>query len=369
MLSEPQPVGGAERSAQTLLVGATAWDADNPYPRIINSELARLGVEVRELPLTDWLRSPDRRRVVISLHWLSHLFRPKSPITSSWSTTAYLALVFALKLRGAKFIWTFHNTHNHEQNHPRLEKLAQWLLIRLVDRVVCLTEFGARRIESSFGEGVSAKSAVIPHPTYGDYYGPRIEKGEAFTKLGLEPSGVHFLFFGRVNRYKQVPSLLTTFSSLDLPGAKLAVVGQAESDEYAASIADVAGSDPDIILRLERADDETVAAWFSVADWLVLPYTNTLNSGVLHLALTMGQPMILPDTPAFRSALTPDGTGVLWYHTGSGGLEGALRTASEMKPEEYRAHEAGVMAHAALRTPEMIAGQFRDLLVEVVQAK
>ncbi|MGF1618735.1 MAG: glycosyltransferase [Acidimicrobiia bacterium] len=369
MLSEPQPVGGAERSAQTLLVGATAWDADNPYPRIINSELARLGVEVRELPLTDWLRSPDRRRVVISLHWLSHLFRPQSPIVSSWSTAAYLALVLALKLRGARFIWTFHNTHNHEQNHPRLEKLAQWVLVRLVDRVVCLTEFGAQRIESSFGEAVSAKCAVIPHPTYGDYYGPRIDRGEAFAKLGLRRSGVHFLFFGRVNRYKQVPGLLTTFSSLDMADARLAVVGQAESDEYASFISDLAASDPDIILRLERADDEAVVAWFSVADWLVLPYTNTLNSGVLHLAITMGQPMILPDTPAFRSALTPDGPGVLWYHTEAGGLETALRGAAEMTPEEYRAHEAGVMAHAALRTPEMIAGQFRDLLVELVRAK
>ncbi len=369
MLSEPQPAGGAERSAKTLLVGATAWDADNPYPRIINAELAQLGVEVRETPLTDWLRSPDRRRVVISLHWLSHLFRPKSLVASSWSTSAYLALILALKLRGARFIWTFHNTHNHEQNHPRLEKFAQWVLLRLVDRVVCLTEFGVQRIESSFGKAVSAKCAVIPHPTYGDYYGPRIDRVDAFAKLGLEPSGVHFFFFGRVNRYKQVPSLLKTFSSLKVFNARLAVVGQAESDEYAAFIADMAGSDPDIILRLERADDEAVAAWFSVADWLVLPYTNTLNSGVLHLALTMGQPMILPDTPAFRSALTPDGPGVLWYNTGPGGLEDALRCAADMPQEEYRTHEAGVMAHAALRTPETIAGQFRDLLVELMRAK
>ncbi len=360
---------GAERSAQNLLVGATAWDADNPYPRIINSELERLGVEVRESPLTEWLRSPDRRRVVISLHWLSHLFRPKSSIAASWSTTAYLALVLALKLRGASFIWTFHNTHNHEQNHPRLEKLAQWVLVRLVDRVICLTEFGVQKIENSFGGAVSAKCAVIPHPTYGDYYGPRIERGEAFARLGLKQSGVHFLFFGRVNRYKQVPSLLTTFSSLSLSDARLAIVGQAESDEYASFIADAAGSDPSIILRLERAEDEAVAAWFSVADWLVLPYTNTLNSGVLHLALTMCQPMILPDTPAFRSALTPDGPGILWYHTGSGGLESALRAAAEMAPEEYRSHEAGVMAHAALRSPEIVAGQVRDLLIEVVQTK
>ena len=369
MFSEPQPAGGAERPAPALLLGATAWDADNPYPRIINSELARLGVEVRETPLTAWLRSPDRRRVVISLHWLSHLFRPKSPIASAWSTISYLALVLTLKLRGARFVWTFHNTHNHEQSHPRLEKLAQWVLVRLVDRVVCLTEFGAQRIESSFGEPISAKCAIIPHPTYGDYYGPRIDRGEAFAILGLKRSGVHFLFFGRVNRYKQVPSLLETFSALHIADAMLAVVGQAESDEYASFIADLAGSDPSIVVRLERVDDAAVTAWFSVADWLVLPYSETLNSGVLHLAMTMGQPMILPDTPAFRSAWSPDLPGVLWYHTGSGGLETALRGAADMPPEEYRTHEAGVMAHAALRAPEIVAKQFRDLLVELGQAK
>lgn len=368
MLSEPQPVGGTERSAHSLLVGATAWNADNPYPRLLNAELELLGVEISERPLTEWLRSPDRTRVVISLHWLSHLFRPKSSIVSAWSTFAYLSLVLALKLRGARFIWTFHNAHSHEENHPRLEKMAQWVLVRLVDRVVCLTEFGAQRIKRSFGDSIAAKCAVIPHPTYGDFYGPSLDKAEAIARLGLAPSGVHFLFFGRVNRYKQVPSLLETFSSLNLADAKLAVVGQAESDEYGSLIADVAGSDPDIILRLERVDDEAVSAWFSVADWLVLPYHNTLNSGVLHLALTMSQPMILPDTPAFRSTLSPDSPGVLWYRTGAGGLEAALKGAADMSPEEYRAHEAGAKAHAALRAPEIVATQFRDLLADVVRA-
>ncbi|MEX2133086.1 MAG: glycosyltransferase [Acidimicrobiia bacterium] len=369
MLSEHQPSGGTARPAQGLLVGATAWNADNPYPRLLNAELERLGVEISEKPLTGWLRSPDRKRVVISLHWLSHLFRPKSPIVAAWSTFAYLSLVLALKLRGARVIWTFHNAHSHEQNHPRLEKMAQWVLVRLVDRVVCLTEYGAQRIERSFGDSIAAKCAIIPHPTYGDFYGTRVDKAEAFANLGLERSGVHFLFFGRVNRYKQVPSLLKTFTSLDLADAKLAVVGQAESDEYGSLIADLAGSDPNIILRLERVDDPAVSAWFSAADWLVLPYHNTLNSGVLHLALTMSQPMILPDTAAFRSTLSPDRPGVLWYHIRAGGLEAALRGAAEMSTEEYRTHEAGVMAHAALRTPEIVAGQFRDLLAQVVQAK
>ena len=92
--------------------------------------------------------------------------------------------------------------------------------------------------------------------------------------------------------------------------------------------------------------DEDVADLVSASDWVVLPYREVSNSGVLLLALSYRRPVVAPAVPTLQEVLGPK-LARACYETGEpGSLERAIASAAMRSQEQdvweaYAADRAG----------------------------
>lgn len=327
-----------------VIVCATAYEGGNPYAEMLYDEVARLGYEVWRRRLVEVLfaHPPRDARLVVHLHWISHLVRDPSRLRAVWVTLKYVSLLTALRIRGARLVWTFHNDMAHEGRHRWLERVAQWWLVHvLVDRIILMSEGARVLLADRFSDGVVDRIRVVPHPTYETAYGPQRPKSEARERLDLDADARVLLFFGRVLPYKGVPELLEAFSAVSDSHARLVVAGECVDSELRQELLRGAAGDRRVILRLERIPDARVPLWFSAADWVVLPYRDVLNSGVLLLALTYRRPAIAPAIGAIPEVLYREESlaGLLYDQSQPGALASALRRALEISPQQRERYE------------------------------
>ncbi|MEM2124418.1 MAG: glycosyltransferase [Methanolinea sp.] len=150
------------------------------------------------------------------------------------------------------------------------------------DRDIVAASYGVRR----------ERITVIPHPLYDQY--PRVDKEKARESLGIAEENV-ILFFGLLRPYKGVKYLVRAFEELPDDVARdtrLLIVGEAWEDRE--SLARVRESPRrERITVVDRyVPDREVPLYFSAADMLVLPYTRASQSGVAHIAMAYGLPVV-----------------------------------------------------------------------------
>jgi glycosyltransferase involved in cell wall biosynthesis len=135
---------------------------------------------------------------------------------------------------------------------------------------------------------------VIPHGLYDQY--EKISPPEAREKLGLGGDHV-ILSFGLIRPYKGVPNLIKAFG--DLPGdvagrSRLLIVGEIWEDREAVMQAIGACRYRDRITLVDKyIPDDEVPLYFNAADVVVLPYLRASQSGVAHIAMTFGKPIVV----------------------------------------------------------------------------
>lgn len=134
--------------------------------------------------------------------------------------------------------------------------------------------------------------AVIPHGLYDQY--PILDKGQSKTILGVQNSFV-ILFFGLLRPYKGVSDLIRAFEKL--PGtiqdnAILLIAGEAWEDLESLEIINNSPLANRIYLKNRYIADEDIPIFFSAADLLVLPYTRASQSGVAHIGIAYGLPIL-----------------------------------------------------------------------------
>lgn len=136
---------------------------------------------------------------------------------------------------------------------------------------------------------------VIPHGNY-DHYGAAFRKEDAKAILKIDEPHV-FLYFGLIREYKGVPCLIEAFERMpaaERERARLLLVGEVweHKEELYKQIA--ASPARDRITLVDRyVPDGEVAKYFSAADVVVLPYTRASQSGVAHIAISYGKPLIV----------------------------------------------------------------------------
>ena len=79
---------------------------------------------------------------------------------------------------------------------------------------------------------------------------------------------------------------LDNFTNINLDDWVLVIAGKAIEKDLEKSIQDKVLKNPNVIFDNRYIPDEQVASFFEQVDRLVLPYQNSLNSGVLLLAKT-----------------------------------------------------------------------------------
>ena len=157
--------------------------------------------------------------------------------------------------------------------------------------------------ESNYGP-MDMRVALVPHGPYDQYRDlqesgdPGISAALAAVRTAPKSDGVvNLLFFGLIRPYKGLEDLLRVFNALPREEAErlwLTVVG--ETWEGCTEPAHLIATSPHadrITFVNEYVPDEVVGAAFAHADVAVLPYRRSSSSGILHVAMSWGLPIVV----------------------------------------------------------------------------
>ncbi|WP_456328047.1 glycosyltransferase, partial [Archaeoglobus sp.] len=128
----------------------------------------------------------------------------------------------------------------------------------------------------------------------------------AKEKLGIEENFV-ILFFGLLRPYKGVKYLVKAFESLPkevLEDSRLLIVGETWEDRETTKLIANSKYRNKITVVNRYVPDDEVSLYFSVSDVVVLPYTRASQSGVAHIAMAFGLPVISTYVGGLRESLS-----------------------------------------------------------------
>lgn len=342
-----------------MLASPARLGADgNPYVDQLNQALRDRGFDV----------APVSRRALVGRHDLVHVHWPEALVRwerggpmVTLDVVKVLGALWVARLRGARLAWTGHNLGPHEDAHPRLSAAYFRAFGAMTDLVLSLSDSGVEALQQEHPWLKRRRVAVVPHGHYRDVYGAPLPAAEARRTLGLPAAEPVFLLMGQIRAYKRVPELIRAFEASRSGGAQLLIAGSIADPALAAEVTTLAATGSGTVLRAGRVPAEEVATLHSAADVVVLPYatTSTLNSGAAILALSLGRPVVVPDSGTMHELAAMVGPG--WVHPCQGGPEEALRTAARAVHAD-RAEVPDLSALEWSRVGDMTASAFRELL-------
>ena len=329
--------------------------ADNPYQGLLYSAfrgVARLDMTSRPQLMRRFGIVP--RAEVLHFHWEDGSFWG---VTNDRVIRRRLTRVQRMLARhraqGGRLVWTLHNERPHREGerHEGFLALRRHLAAQ-ADMIHVHSEAARHLLLADWPQIDEARVEVIGHPSYVGVYAPA-NPAPAPVKAG---EGARLLFFGSLNAYKGVDTLIDCLGRDGLGGVvtRLTVAGSsilARRKVIREALADVAYP---VDLHMGRVPDNRVADLFrGGAEFCVLPYRHTLTSGVAHLALTFGLPVIAPAIGGMRETVPAAAQGLLYDPDAPDGLAQAIRRAAALSSDDYAAMSAACLTRSADTAPAL----------------
>jgi len=228
--------------------------------------------------------------------------------TSSVAHMQLLLKIFAGLLNKPKVIIEFHEVVDpfEESILPiRLySKITGKLLRKNLDAYITHSESDKELVAKRYSISPE-KIHVIPHGLY-DQYGKLLDIKEARRSLSIKDDFV-ILSFGLIRKYKGTPYLIRAFEQLPskiLEKSRLLIVGEIWEDRK--ELLDQIKASPyhdKITLVDEYVPDEKVNLYFSAADVVVLPYLRASQSGIAHIAMSFGKPVVVSEVGGLKESM------------------------------------------------------------------
>jgi glycosyltransferase involved in cell wall biosynthesis len=173
---------------------------------------------------------------------------------------------------------------------------------------------------------------VIPHGEYGLFASdPQMTRAKAREQLGLDPGKTWYLFFGHIDEYKgldvALKALARSSRDSDEGGqAGLIIAGNPGKDVFTAyaGIIEELGLGDRISLNLGHIPVDDIQLYFRAADVLLLPYRESSTSGLVHIAMGFGMPVIASDVGGLRVLVEESGAGIIVKPGDEAGLAAAM---------------------------------------------
>jgi glycosyltransferase involved in cell wall biosynthesis len=228
--------------------------------------------------------------------------------TSSVAHMQLLLKIFAGLLHKPKIIIEFHEVVDpfEESILPiRLySKITGKLLRKNLDAYITHSESDKELVAKRYSISPE-KIHVIPHGLY-DQYGKLLDIKEARRNLSIKDDFV-ILSFGLIRKYKGTPYLIRAFEQLPseiLKKSRLLIVGEIWEDRK--ELLDQIKASPfhdKITLVDEYVPDKKVNLYFSAADVVVLPYLRASQSGIAHIAMSFGKPVVVSEVGGLKESM------------------------------------------------------------------
>ena len=228
-----------------------------------------------------------------------------------WWTAAtlhtYLLLAVVARVAGLRVVIELHELQDPGEAGLALARsygrLGLRALLRLAHGCIVHSKSDQELFEANYGP-MDVRVALVPHGPYDQYrdlgesQDPAIVAATAAVREAPKNGDVvNLLFFGLIRPYKGLEELLNVFNALPREEAErlwLTVVG--ETWEGCTEPAQLIATSPHrdrITFVNEYVPDEVVGAAFAHADVAVLPYRRSSSSGILHVAMSWGLPIVV----------------------------------------------------------------------------
>jgi len=248
--------------------------------------------EIEKQELLDWYSPATWHRAVKSME------TSETCIFEWWTSSVahmYLVIGHALKRRNIPIILEYHEVVDTlEDSILPIRIYAKFMgkRIRNLASSYVVHSDADRKLVAERYHIDKEKITVMPHGLY-DHY-PILDKNTAKQELGITEEYV-ILFFGLLRPYKGVKYLIEAFEQLPedlLKNTALVIAGEAWEDTEAIERAKSSSVHDRIHIYSEYIGDDDIPKFFSAADTLVLPYTRASQSGVAHIGISYGIPVI-----------------------------------------------------------------------------
>lgn len=277
---------------RVLMVPARRSRKQNPLPWLLTRALEASEHRVDDFDVGKVL---TQRYDAALFHWPEHFAaEPETYSRAVGRTAALLTTVGLLRRRGARVYWFAHDVEPLRPTRPKLSRALMHAFTRNVDGVFCLSKITEREVGSRYRMLVE-RTRVVPHGLLGQVYGHTppawAEEFERFRR-GRAVYG----FLGDIKQYKGVETVAGLVAQQTEDSVFL-VVGKV--DRAISSLPkELAGASDSVFSRFERIEDETMGWMLRQCTALLLPYSWGWNTGLGHLALEYGVPVIGSSVPA-----------------------------------------------------------------------
>jgi glycosyltransferase involved in cell wall biosynthesis len=261
----------------------------------------------------------DSERLIDSVNpltWIRTGFRiarmkPDLTVVQWWHPYFAPALVkICLILRmfsGTKIVFICHNVVPHETSP--IDRMLSSIAFLMPHAFIVQSQGDRRNLLR-----IRKKAVVSSHPLpiFDFFRSGDISRNEARTEIG-EDSGPLLLFFGLIRPYKGLLHLIEAMPSIgERTGARLLVVGEFYEDS--APYFELAGKlgVSDRIRFVDRyIANEEVAAYFTAADLVMLPYISATQSAIAQVAVAFDRPMIATRVGGLPEVVSEGKTGFI----------------------------------------------------------
>jgi len=266
----------------SLKVIVLSYSKNNKYPqKKIDGNIDLIEYKLK-------YRKRDPRNLVTAFKiWCKILSLSDHKFVYEYFFDIYLNMFMSIKMPKESII-TFHNYVLHSDANI-FEKIYRKIFLNKVNRFhfYSLDQYHLFNKEKNIGKEASYTLMPIKD------YGPPVNEQDKIT------GETHLLFFGIIRDYKNLKLLIKAIQEINNPLIKLTIAGYSNdwNEKYLPLIQD----NRCFNLLIRFIDNEEIPDLFSNADYLVLPYTDTTQSGPLFIAYNYSLPIIASDIPIFKT--------------------------------------------------------------------
>jgi len=233
-----------------------------------------------------------RRYHVFHLHWPDY-FIVKSLSFTLLRLFYFFLLISILRINNTKIIWSVHNLMPHSNHHPILYKYMMLFFTRVLDGYIVMSDYSKLKVLSLYPYLINKNSSLIYHGLY-DNYPNSFSPSYCKDYLSIPPNKKVLLFFGRMERYKNISLLVDQFQKNNTSNYILVLAGKFSDLVYENEVTSLITSNS-IIKRFDFIDENEVQLFFNACDLVILPFSDIHNSGSVMLSLTFKKPVYCPN--------------------------------------------------------------------------
>lgn len=233
----------------------------------------------------------------------------------------YYSLPFSFFCPKRKTILSLHNYEEHIGGKKQLFNLKEYLLNRYKyfhfhSSIQCDLFLSDYKSKVAFATNMPLK-----------YFGePRRVTPAHFPKKQRT-----FLFLGMVRDYKRPDMFLRC--AAQFPNANFIIVGYTENPSKYDDL--ISHAKENLHVNFSFVSNQEIADYFSLADFLVLPYDDATQSGPLLTALAYNVPVIASDQPIFKEMIENKKNGFIFTAGNQEELNRCVDKAIVLTEEEY----------------------------------